>query len=272
MLGASLAVAVLAGVSGSRPGVNATELLSDPAQSPLINDPSWISIGTIANETAVISTIVLWLWLLKPDRSAVLPLGVPSVLGVLGGLLLVFGLAPLAELAGELTHRLLGNEVTASHIVVNAARRATTTGLVLLLAAVAVLPAVAEEALFRGLLTAPFERRFVAGLLIPSVLFGLFHLEPTQVAGTIVLGVGFAAARLCTGSLVTSMIVHLLYNAAVVLAVRYSDSVAEREIQGAPLLVGFVLASAGALLLWRQRRALLARRAGARPSMPSWWI
>jgi len=272
MVGASLGVAVAAGVSAAASGASATQTLTDPAKSPLINSPTWISIGTIANETAVIGTLVLWGWLLKPEPKTVFPLSRPSLLGVVGALLAVFGLAPLAEVAGEMTHRLLGNEVTASHIVVNAARGASGAGLVLLFFSVAVLPALAEEALFRGLLTAPFEKRFVAGLIVPSILFGLFHLEPTQVAGTIVLGIGFAAARLCTGTLVAGAIAHLLYNGSVVLAVRYSDAMAERELNWIPVAIGLVLATCGALLLRRERRFLLARRAGGRVPLPSWWI
>jgi membrane protease YdiL (CAAX protease family) len=272
MVAASLGVAIAAGLSAAASGASPTQTLADPAKSPLVNSPTWISVGTIANEAAVVGTLLFWWWVLKPQREAVLPLGRPSLLGVVGAVLAVFGLAPLAEVAGELTHRLLGNEVTASHIVVNAARGASGAGVLLLFFSVAVLPALAEEALFRGLLTAPFEKRFVLGLVVPSVLFGLFHLEPTQVAGTIVLGVGFAAARLCTGTLLTGAIAHLLYNGAVVLAVRYSDAMAERELAWPPVLVGLGLAGLGSLLLWRERRVLLARRSGARVAMPSWWI
>lgn len=272
MVAASLAVAVIAGTVAAPAGATPNQILGDPAKSPLVNSPTWISVGTIANEAAVIGSLAFWWWVIRPARQVVLPLTRPSFLGLLGALLVVFGLAPVAEVAGELMHRLLGNEVTASRIVVNAARGASGGGLVLLYFALAVMPALAEEALFRGLLTAPFEQRFLAGLTVPSILFGLFHLEPTQVAGTVVLGVGFAAARLCTGTLVTSIVVHLLYNGAVVTAVRYSDAMVERELALGPVAFGLPLVVVGALLLARERKILLARREGGRVSMPSWWL
>jgi membrane protease YdiL (CAAX protease family) len=270
MVGASLMVAALAAAVVLARGQDAARALMDPTRSPLTTSTGWIALGTLANELAVVATLGVWWFILRPERRVVLPLGRPAVLGVIGALLVVFGLAPLAEAAGELTHRLIGNEVTSSLIVVNAARNATPGGLVLLLFALAVMPAIAEEALFRGLLTAPFEQRFALGLFVPSVLFGIFHLEPTQVAGTVILGVGFGLARLCTGTLVTGAIVHAVYNGAVVITVRYSDAVAEHQLDWRPIAAGVSLALLGAGLLWRERRLLLAKRVGGRPDLPSW--
>jgi membrane protease YdiL (CAAX protease family) len=272
ILAAGLATAAVAAATSAAVGKSAIEALADPKTSPLVNSSTWISLGTVANEAAVLITLGVWLWLLKTPLRLALPLTRPSVLGVLGAVLLVFGLAPLAEVMGDLVHRLSGQSLTASRIVVNAARGATGPGVVLLVFGLGAMPALAEEALFRGLLTAPFERRFLLGLSVPSVLFGMFHLEPTQIAGTIVLGVAFAAARLCTGSLVTSMIAHFVYNTTVLLTVRYSDVLVERQLHLAPVLVGFGVAAVGAALLWRERRGLVAVREGGRASLPSWWL
>lgn len=272
ILGAGLTVASAAAATAVAAGQNPMVALGDPKTSPLINSPLWIAGGTLANEVAVLITLAFWLWVLKTPLRIALPLGRPSLLGVIGALLVVFGLAPFAEVMGELMHRLTAQDVTASRIVVNAARGASGAGVVLLVFALGVMPAVAEEALFRGLLTVPFERRFALGLIVPSVLFGLFHLEPTQIAGTIVLGFGFAAGRLCTGTLLTSVIAHLVYNTTVVLTVRYSSALVERKLDVLPVLVGLGLALCGAALLWRERRMLVARHAGTREPMPSWWL
>ena len=272
ILGAGLGVASAAAASVAAAGQNPVTVLGDPKTSPLVNSATWIAIGTLANELAVLVTLAVWLWLLRTPLRIALPLGRPSLLGVIGAVLVVFGLAPLAEVMGELMHRLLGHDVTASRIVVNAARGASGPGLVLLLFALGVMPAVAEEAMFRGLITVPFERRFGLGLVVPSVLFGLFHLEPTQIAGTVVLGFGFAAARLCTGTLLAPAIAHLVYNTTVVLTVRFSDALVERKLDVVPVMVGVLLALGGAALLWRERRVLVARLAGGRATMPSWWL
>lgn len=272
IVGAGLAVASAAAAAAAARGENPVAALGNPATSPLVNNPTWIAAGTIANELAVLAALGFWLWALRTPFGLALPLRRPTLLGVIGAQLVVFGLAPSAEVMGELVHRITANEVTASRIVVNAARGASGGGLVLLVFALGVLPAIAEEALFRGLLTVPFERRFALGLLVPSVLFGLFHLEPTQIAGTIVLGIGFAAGRLCTGTLITPIIVHMVYNTTVVLAVRYSDALVERKLDAVPVVVGLAIALGGGVVLWRERRVLVASRAGTRETMPSWWI
>ncbi len=261
--------AVLAALIAAK-GQSPVKVLGNLEKSPLINDPAWIAGGTVANELAVVAAVLIWMKLLKTPRSVALPIGLPSVLGVIGALLVVFGLAPLAELAGELTRRVLNPEVTASRLVMNAAHNANTAGLVFLLFGLAVMPALAEEALFRGLLTLPFEHRFALGLVVPSVLFGLFHLEPTQVAGTIVLGIGFGAARLCTGTLITGVIAHFIYNGAVIITVRYTVSDNQHELAFWPVIGGLVLVVGGALLLGRERRQILST--GRRPTLPSWWF
>ena len=128
----------------------------------------------------------------------------------------------------------------------------------MILVCLALLPAIAEEILFRGFLTSAFEKRFWVAVLVPSVLFGIFHLEPTQAAGTVLLGVGFALARLCTGSLITSMLAHGIYNGAVLVALRYADVVVDRQIEPLPVLFGLVLFGLGLTVLLRQRRASAA--------------
>lgn len=272
IVGAGLAVASAAAASVVARGQDPVAVLGDPKTSPLTNSTAWIAGGTFVNEIAVLLTVVVWLWLLKTPLGLALPLGRPSVLGAVGAVLLVFGVAPVAEVMGELVHRMTGHEYTASRIVVNAARNASGAGVVGLVVALGVMPALAEEALFRGLITLPFARRFAWGLVVPSVLFGLFHLEPTQIAGTMVLGVAFAAGRLCTGTLVTSMIAHGVYNTTVVLSVRYTNALADRELNVVPVAIGLAVALVGGVLLWRERRMLFARAGGGRDAMPSWWI
>ncbi|HMR75401.1 MAG TPA: CPBP family intramembrane metalloprotease [Polyangiaceae bacterium] len=240
---------VLAQVLG---GPDAKDLLSDPARSPLLNDPTWIAIGTLVNEAAALGAFALWWFKLKAPREA-MPLGSPRPLAVLGALLLTFGTAPYAEAVGELVHRVVKNDVTASRVVVAAARGASDAELVLLLFSLAVVPALVEEALFRGLITAAFRNNMLLAVVVPSVMFGLFHLEPTQAAGTVLLGAAFGYARLCTDSLGVSMIAHGVYNAVVLLVVRFSAEVTEHEISIAPLLFGAVLIAAGVAVLRQQR-------------------
>jgi membrane protease YdiL (CAAX protease family) len=170
---------------------------------------------------------------------------------VIGAVVLVFGLTPLADVAAELCRRILHVDLTASKLVAGAAKAASPSELVLMLVSLAVLPALVEEMMFRGFVTLAFLRSPVSALVVPSVLFGLFHLEPTQVAGTIVLGFGFGTARLLSGSLVPASISHFIYNAAVIVAMRYGNTDDQHAIKALPIVVGSAIAALGLLVLIR---------------------
>ncbi len=252
MLMVSGGIALAAQASAIASGVKPATLLKDPMSSPLVKDAGWVAAGTLANELSIVAVLVACLVLFRLSRRAVLPLAAPRPAAVGGALLLVFGLAPLADAAGELVHRVVGNDVTAAKVVGEAARNATPLTLALLFLCVAVVPGVVEEAMFRGLLTSAFLRRSaVAAVIVPSVMFGIFHLEPTQVAGTIILGIGFALVRLYTRSLGPGMIAHAVYNGSVIAALRYAGPPAAQRVSPIPVLLGLLIAVFGLLLLRR---------------------
>jgi membrane protease YdiL (CAAX protease family) len=80
--------------------------------------------------------------------------------------------------------------------------------------ALAVLPALAEELVFRGVLLHGLATRLgsAASIVISSVVFGLYHLHPPQMIATTSLGlvVGFLTLR--SLSIVPAMIVHATNN------------------------------------------------------------
>lgn len=257
MLVVSGGVALAAQAAAVASGIKPAQLLKDPMSSPLVKDAGWVAVGTLANELSIVAVLVTCLVLFKYSKRGVLPIARPRPVALGGALLLVFGLAPLADLAAAMAQRVVGNEVTATKVVSEAARNATPLTLAFMVLCVAVVPGVVEEAMFRGLLTSAFLRRSAAlAVVVPSVMFGIFHIEPTQVAGTIVLGVGFALVRLYTRSLGAGMFAHAVYNGSVILALRYSSQPARYHVAPVQLLIGALMAVAGVLLL---------RRAGSRP-------
>jgi membrane protease YdiL (CAAX protease family) len=179
----------------------------------------------------------------------VLPLRVPPLRALGGALLVVLGLAPAAELAGELVYRLAPGGVNAEDMVVAISRGVTPLGLIGVLVAAAALPALVEEAMFRGVITRAFMKRSQAiAVFAPSLMFAAFHLEPTQAAGTLVLGLGFGLVRLHTGSVLTSMICHFVYNAAVIVHVHLGGRTGDHELHLGRVGLGLTLASLGYLL------------------------
>ena len=246
-------VGAVAAILAVREGITperAIQLVSDPRSSPLVTSSTWIAISILVNELAVAVTLGIWLLRKRPLWGHVFPLGHVTLRTVSGALLIVFGLGPLAEFCGEVVLRFLPRDANAERLVVTIARDASTEGLILVLFAAAVLPALVEEAMFRGLITRAFEKRSHAAMvLIPSLMFGLFHLEPTQIAGTIVLGVAFGLARLYSGSVVPSLIAHAAYNAMVILDVRFGGRINDHVLHFGRVGAGLGVAAFGTLLM-----------------------
>jgi len=254
-------VAVSAAVAS---GYDQKTLEANPRLLPAYSSPTWIAAGAILNEAVVAIALYVAIRWLHASPARVLPLRRPRPSSILAAVLVIFGVAPLADLAGDLCRRWLGSDVTATEIVAGAARGAGPAELAFLIVAIGVAPALVEEAMFRGFVTAAFARSEAAALLLPTLLFAAFHLEPTQVAGTLVLGFGFAVARLCTDSLIPCMVAHAVYNSAVVFTLRYTDlGLPDHPIEPAPIAFGLGLSAFGMALLARERRAL---RATERPS------
>ena len=259
----AVATAIAVG-EGLKPDA-AWALIRDPRSSPLVSSPTWIGVSIALNELTVLGLIVLWRRRLALPFSAIVPSAAPSLAATLGAVLLPFGLAPLAELVGELVRRSLPHGVSSEHIVEAVARDTSTSLLLLVLGAAAVLPAIAEELMFRGFVTTAFQRHtpFVK-LALPSLMFGILHLEPTQVAGTAVLGIAFGLVRLYTGSIWACMVSHFAYNAGTILEARWFERSQTHMTSWTRVLLGLGLALVAYALLVRD----LGKRRQSALSMP----
>jgi membrane protease YdiL (CAAX protease family) len=249
VLAAGIVVSVVAAavaIGTGLPVQRAVALLSDPKTSPLVTSPTWIAISVLASE-AVLATCV-WRFLRRHRvfLHEVCPLGVPSLRDLAGSLLCVFGLAPLAGLVAELVRRAVPRDLNAETMVVGLAKGVTAAELVGVVLATAVVPAIVEELLFRGVLTRAFlGRSNLLALSVPSAMFAIFHLEPTQVAGTFVLGLGFGLARLYTDSVLTSIFCHLVYGSYVLIDVYAGGEVGSTELHLGRVGLGLSLSAIG---------------------------
>jgi membrane protease YdiL (CAAX protease family) len=248
-LGLTAVAALVAIGSGLRPD-RALALLADPKSSPLVNSAPWIASSVVVME--LVLALVIWRFLRRHRLflREVSPLRVPSLRDLAGALLCVFGLAPLSAMAAQLTERYLPRDMNAETIVLALSRGVSTAELVGVLLATALVPAVVEELLFRGILTRAFlGRSNLLAILVPSLMFGLFHTEPTQAAGTFVLGVGFGIARLYTDSIITSMVCHLAYNAYELIDVHTGGQVGDTELHLGRVGLGLLASAIGFVLM-----------------------
>lgn len=83
----------------------------------------------------------------------------------------------------------------------------------LLLALIAVLPAISEEITIRGIVLSGYEdkNKYVAAA-VTGLFFGILHLDPHQFLYTAVLGFLFALVVRVTNSIYSSMVMHFIIN------------------------------------------------------------
>lgn len=128
-------------------------------------------------------------------------------------------------------------------------------GLVTTLLALALLPAIAEELVFRGLLArALAQRSTILAIVGSAIVFSAYHMRPVQMVSTFPLGLALAYLAIRADSIVPSTIAHLLNNATVIVLQRDELPSLGRTLGAHPtaLLAGtLVLAAAGLALAGR---------------------
>ena len=92
--------------------------------------------------------------------------------------------------------------------------------------AAAVLPAIAEELVFRGVLARGLARRLGPWLAIvlSAIAFALFHLQLVQLLPIFVIGLGLGVIAVRADSALPSMLAHALNNAIAIVLVRVPDA------------------------------------------------
>ena len=82
---------------------------------------------------------------------------------------------------------------------------------------VAVLPAVFEESIFRGLMLGPMKKFSTpVAVLLSGALFALYHQSPAQTVYQFCCGCAFALVAIRAGSVLPTMLAHFLNNAFVI--------------------------------------------------------
>lgn len=83
----------------------------------------------------------------------------------------------------------------------------------------------AEEVFFRGFMLSGLVKRFgtARSLIISSLVFGVFHIDPGAIVPTFVLGLALGWVYLKTGSIWPAIFGHGLHNTIAVLIAKYAD-------------------------------------------------
>lgn len=175
-------------------------------------------------------------------------LGKPKLMDFLLAIGLQFGLLSLGLLNGWFIEWLNGLGFTVTEPTIPSV---DGFGLVGVLFVIAVLPAVFEEVLFRGILLKGLKGFPVwAAALLCGGMFSLFHQNPAQTLYQFFCGVAFALIAIRSGSILPTALAHFLNNALIILSAKFSwnvyvlpiliDSAVCLVLSLAYLIVGFM--------------------------------
>lgn len=89
----------------------------------------------------------------------------------------------------------------------------TPINIILAILTVVILPATAEEFLFRGVMTAAYkESGVMKACALSALIFALSHFNPAQIVHQFILGFLLAVTVMTTGSIWYAVIIHLINN------------------------------------------------------------
>ena len=172
------------------------------------------------------------------------------------------GVANLANLAGALINRLTGSPATSEMLPSGGPE------LLMQFLALCVMPAIAEELLFRGAFQGLMRPcGSAAAIFAPALLFGVLHLHLAQGLTAFACGVflGWLAER--SGSILPGMLLHLVNNALAFLTI-YLRYYAPAEVSfGVELFILLFFPAFGAWMICNARRQGFSFSAGLRPGV-----
>lgn len=130
-------------------------------------------------------------------------------------MLFVMGIMPLVTFLNAFSMIFTENTVS------NMASEMMSNSLLLNLILMAVMPAVFEEFVFRGILYHSYKEKSITyAAILSGIMFGLMHLNFNQFSYAFVLGIAFAFLLEATDSIYTTMLGHFMINANSVLSLK----------------------------------------------------
>ena len=194
----------------------------------------WYSSGwwTSLSATTIVSSQVVTLllpalafaFLLTSKPTESLGLRQPAIVPTIASLLLILAIHPLAIVAGALLEKWMPveNPEGLQHAVSILIDRPLWQTLLL----VAVLPAVTEELVFRGIILGGLLQRYrpPLAILVSSVLFGASHMIPQQMILTTFVGIVLGIIATRAGSVLASIGAHALHNGILMVVAEQAES------------------------------------------------
>lgn len=241
-------------LAGSMP---VRELLSPSGMKSVLQHPLTISVGAVAMGATLLSTTYLVTRLRRMPFRFTANIERPRAVEILLAVLIVMSTGPFADAAINGFKALFPGVTLGALEGFHEAAQSQGPAVLVLFFAISVVPGIAEEVFFRGVVQRSFVARLgpAAGITAASVAFGAFHVDPPQAIGAAFLGLalGFIAWR--TNSVVPSMVAHAGNNLLALVSSHLAGPGALDE-PTEPIvfpIAGAILAITGGLLFYMTR-------------------
>lgn len=179
-----------------------------------------INIRLILPELIMLVPAFLYVTVLKPDNLGQINFSSPSLTNVIKIILFTFCVMPFITILNSISTIFVENHAA------NTMSYLTSNPLWLNILFIALIPAICEEYLFRGLLFHGYKRRNpLKAILMSSLLFGLIHMNVNQFIYAFVMGCILCMLVYATGTVISSMIAHFIFNGINVVLSYYSENI-----------------------------------------------
>lgn len=179
--------------------------------------------GTIVNQLMILATPLVMTWYMKSDKKELFHLKAPRLRAVIGSLIFYIGMYLVVILASTVLAMIFKEStqnVNATFDVI------MQQPFILLVIVIALMPAIGEELMFRGLIYGSVRTggSAVRAVLVSALIFGLFHMSLVKLIPTALLGVCLAIVVEKGGSIFVSMLLHFTNNLISVIAMSYPEA------------------------------------------------
>ena len=179
-----------------------------------------VSIRLISSEIVYLIPVLLCLLIGRDSIGKLIPHRAPRISTLLMTILFVLLLEPLMTCLNVITM------LFSTNYVLEIRSDLSIISVPLQLICIAVVPAVLEEFMFRGVFAGYYrEKGILTAALLSGLVFGLFHLNFNQFGYAFALGVTFALLLEGTGSIFYGMFAHFLINGFSVIITALSDKI-----------------------------------------------
>lgn len=184
----------------------------------------WGMAGLAVSEIMYLVISVVYVLILRGDLKEVFPLKKIKVTVVIGTILLWVGTYPVIMLLSMIITALFPEQILATSQGLNSVFSQVSVPMQIII--VALLPAICEEAMHRGVILNSFKniRSKWIVIIATGVLFGINHLSIWRFLPTAILGIALTYVVYETGNIFYSVLFHFLNNAFSTLATAAGDS------------------------------------------------